>query len=274
MLIPALHLRRYVLATLRTLYRNASQIVPEWNRYISDYRALKKQSAEQSSGSAPSTMPILASYPCFLDRTPGSGRFTRYEYQDSWAFSHLLANPPDKLVDIASSKYFVAFASRVCPVEMVDLRPIVAPGGRVTALKGDIVALPYETGSVEVISTLSVIEHIGLGRYGDELDLLGMQKAAAELSRVLAPGGRLLVAFPTGARSEIAFNAHRILTPEDSIALFPDLLLEDEKYAVGMDAATREKYNVEDEDMLSRESYDRSGRPYAYGCYRFTKQSD
>lgn len=266
------YIRRYVSATLRVLYNDALQIVPEWLRYISHYRAFKKQCAD--AGVSHSAIPVSASYPCFLDRTPGSGRITRYEYQDSWAFSHLLENPPEKLVDIASSKYFVAFASRLCPVEMVDLRPIVSPGGRVTALQGDVVALPYETGSVPVISTLSVIEHIGLGRYGDELDVRGMEKAAVELSRVLAPGGMLLVAFPTGAKSEVAFNAHRILTPDDSIDLFPNLVLEDEKYAVGMSMSERKKYDVENEDLLTRESYDRSGRPYAYGCYRFTKHGD
>ena len=56
---------------------------------------------------------------------------------------------------------------------------------------------------------MHVIEHVGLGRYGDPLDPEGDLKAMAELKRVLAPGGSLLFVAPLG-RPRIMFNAHRI----------------------------------------------------------------
>lgn len=59
---------------------------------------------------------------------------------------------------------------------------------------------------------MHVIEHIGLGRYGDPLDVEGDLKAIREfreLVRVLAPGGSLMVAVPVG-RQRVQFNAHRI----------------------------------------------------------------
>ena len=56
---------------------------------------------------------------------------------------------------------------------------------------------------------MHVVEHVGLGRYGDPIDPDGDLKAVAELKRVLAPGGSLLFVVPTG-RPRLQFNAHRI----------------------------------------------------------------
>ena len=51
---------------------------------------------------------------------------------------------------------------------------------------------------MESISCLSVVEHIGLGRYGDALDPFGTVKAINELKRVLTKGGLLLISVPIG----------------------------------------------------------------------------
>lgn len=57
---------------------------------------------------------------------------------------------------------------------------------------------------------MHVVEHIGLGRYGDPLDPKGDLKAIKELKRVLSAGGNLLFVIPIGGRPRIHFNAHRI----------------------------------------------------------------
>lgn len=69
--------------------------------------------------------------------------------------------------------------------------------------------LPFANGTLRSLSCMHVVEHIGLGRYGDPLDPDGDLKAAAELHRVLAPGGNLLFVVPVG-RPRIVFNAHRV----------------------------------------------------------------
>ena len=56
---------------------------------------------------------------------------------------------------------------------------------------------------------MHVVEHVGLGRYGDPLDPDGDVVAMMELSRVLAPGGHLMFVVPVG-RPRVQFNAHRI----------------------------------------------------------------
>jgi len=57
-----------------------------------------------------------------------------------------------------------------------------------------------------------VVEHIGLGRYGDPIDPLGTMKALRELSRVVAKGGNFYLSLPVG-EEKIFFNAHRVTHP-------------------------------------------------------------
>src|SRR5436853_180080 len=90
--------------------------------------------------------------------------------------------------DIAFRKEFSAFI----PVEFYDYRPANVQLSNLTAEAADLLALPFAEGSVESLSCMHVVEHIGLGRYGDPLDPNGDLKAIAELRRVLAPAGTLL----------------------------------------------------------------------------------
>jgi hypothetical protein len=69
-----------------------------------------------------------------------------------------------------------------------------------------------------------VLEHVGLGRYGDPLDPDGSIKASHELIRVLAPRGQLLLGVPIG-RERVAYNAHRIFCPRTILVWFSELLL-------------------------------------------------
>jgi hypothetical protein len=70
-----------------------------------------------------------------------------------------------------------------------------------------------------------VIEHVGLGRYGDPIDAEGSQRAARELARVLKAGGRLFVSVPVG-RERVCFNAHRVFAPQTIVAYFPKLQMQ------------------------------------------------
>jgi len=88
-----------------------------------------------------------------------------------------------------------------------------------------LLALPFEDGSVASLSCMHVVEHVGLGRYGDPLDPDADLKAMRELARVLAPGGNLLFVVPVG-QPRVMFNAHRIYSYEQVVDAFPNLVLE------------------------------------------------
>jgi SAM-dependent methyltransferase len=162
--------------------------------------------------------------PITNEATAQTGFDAHYIYHTGWAARVLAETRPEQHVDIGSSLYFVSIASAIVPITHYDYRPpaLAMPGVAVGA--ADLLALPFAEGAFPSLSCMHVIEHVGLGRYGDRLDPLGDRKAASELARVLAPGGQLLFATPVG-RPTIAFNAHRIYGHGDVLQLFSSLRL-------------------------------------------------
>jgi predicted SAM-dependent methyltransferase len=127
--------------------------------------------------------------------------------------------------------------------------------------KGSICELPYADQSVKSLSSLHVIEHIGLGRYGDPIEPEAWKKGLSELARVLAPGGQLLIGTPCG-RSRTVFHAHRVFSPQQIIDALPELKLI-EFSLIEDDSAIKWTQNAKIEDA----------RDLNYGCglFRFTR---
>jgi SAM-dependent methyltransferase len=163
---------------------------------------------------------------CPGDRTAQTPFDRHHVYHTAWAVRQLMRHKPAEHVDIASSLYFVALGSAVVPMCHLDYRPPLLTLDNLECGAGDLMALPFASGTVASLSCMHVIEHIGLSRYGDPLDPLGDMKAARELARVLAPGGRFLFAAPVG-RARACFNGHRIYSFEMVRRLFPELTLEE-----------------------------------------------
>jgi SAM-dependent methyltransferase len=160
--------------------------------------------------------------PCLDDRTPGTGFDRHYVYHTAWAMRVLARLRPAEHVDVASSLYFAALASAIVPVRYYEYRPVDLHLPGLTCGQADLLRLPFTDGSVASLSCMHVIEHVGLGRYGDGLDPDGDLKAMAELRRVLAPGGNLLFVAPVG-RPRVQFNAHRIYAFEQVTRAFKGL---------------------------------------------------
>jgi SAM-dependent methyltransferase len=163
-------------------------------------------------------------YPQIHDDTNSTPFDPHYFYTNGWAMRRIVANSPRFHVDIASHNLFADLLSAVVPVVFIDYRPLNVNLDGLVCRAGDILALPYENNSIFSLSSLHVIEHIGLGRYGDPLDPHGTQKALTELSRVLAPGGNFYLSTPIG-RERVCFNAHRIHNAQSICAMVPGLVL-------------------------------------------------
>jgi SAM-dependent methyltransferase len=164
-------------------------------------------------------------FPCLDDRTSHTGFDRHYVYHPAWAARIIRQTNPAFHVDISSTLYFCSIVSAFVPVKFYDYRPadLHLPG--LSSKSANLMSLPFESNSVESISCMHTVEHIGLGRYGDPFDYDGDLKAISELKRVLAKGGNLLFVVPIG-QPKIVFNAHRIYSYDQISSYFADLELE------------------------------------------------
>ena len=219
---------RYQIAALQRGISTWRKDVSSWGRFWRSYKEYKRL--------VPPThlQPALDwLYPCIGDDTGETPIEPIYFYQDAWTFERIVQRRPSAHVDVGSHHKFVALLSKVVPVTMVDIRPLSLPLESLQFRQGSILALPFEDSSVSSISSLCVVEHIGLGRYGDPLDPQGTEKAIAELQRVLAPGGNLWLSMPVSNENVIHFNAGRIFSIEYVLRLLEPLQVVEQAYIVG-----------------------------------------
>ncbi|MHB8501511.1 MAG: DUF268 domain-containing protein [Candidatus Acidiferrales bacterium] len=134
---------------------------------------------------------------------------------------------PSRHLDFGSYLYFASIASAgIADFVYHDLRPYAMPLPGLRSVSVDLTKLPYPDESERSVSCLHVLEHVGLGRYGDEIDSLGDVKAARELSRIISRGGHLIFVVPVNQQPGTVYNAHRQYTYDQVVKeLFPLLHL-------------------------------------------------
>lgn len=201
------------------------------------------------------------SFPKLSDRLAVTPYDSHYLFQDTWAAQRVAEIAPNRHVDIGSRVDYVCFLTAITTVAFVDIRPLVAPIDRLEPVTGSILDLPFADRSLESVSCLHVVEHIGLGRYGDPLDPTGSRRAIAELQRVVAPGGHLLFSTPVG-RPRVCFNAHRIHDPHTLRAWFDELELQE--FGGVDDSGTFRRH---------RELDELAGQSYSCGLFHLTRPS-
>lgn len=167
--------------------------------------------------------------PCLGDWTTHTPFDAHYFFQGAWLARKLVKSAPAKHTDIGSSVLTISILSAFVDTVFVDFRPIEVDLPGLTPLAGNILEISFADDSIPSLSCLHVIEHIGLGRYGDPIDPEGSRKAAAELQRVLGRGGKLYLSLPIG-RERICFNAHRVHAPASVLKMFSALRLVDFSY--------------------------------------------
>jgi hypothetical protein len=106
---------------------------------------------------------------------------------------------------------------------------------------------------------MHTVEHIGLGRYGDEINSDADLLAINELKRVLKENGDLYFVVPVGV-PRVYFNSHRVYSYEMIMDLFSDLCL------INFSLITDKSEFLEnaDSDVVKDQNY-------GCGCFHFRK---
>ena len=151
-------------------------------------------------------------FPILRDKTSLTPFDAHYYFQTIWFLRKIILQKPKRHVDIGSAYQVSGILSLMMKSEFVDIRPIDTKLNNLKIVRGDILHMPYPDNSIPSLSSLHVVEHIGLGRYGDTLDPDGSKKAIKEMVRVVQPNGYIYLSLPIGSY-RICFNAHRIHTP-------------------------------------------------------------
>ncbi|MEN6583084.1 MAG: DUF268 domain-containing protein [Armatimonadota bacterium] len=200
--------------------------------------------------------------PCLGEATADAGFDRHYLYHTSWAARIVADIKPEVHIDISSQLQFSTLVSAFVPVKFYDYRPADIKLDNLTTGAADVTALQFENKSINSLSCMHVVEHIGLGRYGDPLDPDGDLKACVELQRVLNDGGSLLFVVPVG-KPQVVFNAHRIYSYEQVISMFAELELV-EFVMIPDDVNTYPLLNPRPEIVMEQE--------FGCGCFWFQRK--
>ena len=231
----------------------ALMALPAYIRFLADWRLFRMAGGHAT---------VLEIYPCLHDRATETAIDSHYFFQAIWAFKRILSSDPIFHVDVGSDVRFVGMLTTITNVIFVDIRPLQVNLENYEGEKGSILDLPYLDGSIQSLSCLHVIEHVGLGRYGDPIDPQGSLKAAIELQRVLAPGGRLYLSVPIGI-TRVQFNGQRIFSVSDVLTMFNRLRIL-ELSIVNTDGKFTE--NISADNVILQDGH---GNDYGLGMFLF-----
>lgn len=199
------------------LPKNIKRLIP----FLRDYRELKRQVNNQST-----PFMIDRFYPCIDDRFQESGAASgHYFHQDLWTAARIFKNNPRRHVDIGSRiDGFVAHVAAFREIEVFDIRNLSNTIPNIRFIQADIMSDSFNMSDYcDSLSSLHVIEHLGLGRYGDKVDCQGHLKGLKNMLRLLERGGKFYCATPIG-RQRIEFNAHRVFDVQYLLELFQPIL--------------------------------------------------
>jgi SAM-dependent methyltransferase len=252
---------------VKYLYRVASQFFnplrwPSTPRevalFAADARAFVTMARNEGLHTAIEWEPIL------FNRKLNSSFDTHYTYQAAWATRRIVERRPKEHVDVSSQVPFIAQLSAIVPVTMYEFRkPDIELMG-LTLREASLLELPMADRSIDSLSCMHVIEHVGLGRYGDPLDPRGTERALCELCRVVAPGGVLYLSLPVG-RERVVFNAHRVSDAEAIVARVAQEGLRLRAFAL-IDDRGRFHDPARPEDAR--------GNDYSCGCFLFERPGE
>jgi hypothetical protein len=225
--------------------------------YLFGTLRLRKSIAQ--SATAPFALRLL---PVLSDRYLESGIAQgHYFHQDLWAARRIYERQPRRHVDVGSRiDGFVAHLLVFREVDVLDVRELKSTINSLHFRQADLMQpQSVEPASTDSLSCLHALEHFGLGRYGDPIDVDGWHTGLQNLALMLCNGGRLYLSVPIGPQV-IEYNAQRIFVPQTII---------DAAQALGLKLV--EFSYIDDLGYFHENCHvkDAAGCEFGCGCYLF-----
>lgn len=209
--------------------------------------------------------------PCLHDRySEGGSARSEYFLQDLLVARKVAQASPKRHVDVGSRvDGFVAHVASFREIEVLDVRPTTAHVPGVTFRQADLmspnVVEEFGEGYCDSLSCLHAIEHFGLGRYSDPIDVRGHERGIANMARLLKEGGTFYLSTPIG-RERVEFNANRVFDPVRLVAFARECGLELISLTV-----VRPNGNVDDQQLDEKNLLALGTQDYNLGMFLFVK---
>lgn len=199
---------------------------------------------------------------CLGDDRPTTSFDRHYLYHMAWAARKIAEQKPEQHHDFSSHLHFASMVSAFVPTTLYEFRPPNLQLDQLGCATADLTQLPMADESLHSISTMHVVEHLGLGRYGDPIRPDADLAAMAQLKRVLAPGGSLYFVTPVG-KPRLAFNSCRVYGYDQVRHAFDGLDLDE--------FALIEDDHVGGPLIRNADPQRCKDQAYACGCFHFVK---
>jgi len=177
---------------LRSVLRNAGIRPGQLVRALHGWRRYVRQRAEYRRMADSAALPWGPELPMLTEWDESSGALGAYFFQDQLVAGWIHDARPLRHVDVGSRlDGFIGSLSVFREVEVIDIRPQPAIVRNVTFHQLDLMEdLPRAWhAATDSLSCLHTIEHFGLGRYGDPIEVDGHLKGLGQLKRMVKPGG-------------------------------------------------------------------------------------
>ena len=210
----------------RTLWLGAFGL--SWQNVIFGFRGIKQylhnlREIRKQLDSSDSDFALSELYPCLTDRFKEGGTAKgHYFHQDIYVARRVFKTQPERHCDIGSRiDGFVAHIAVFRAIEVFDIRPNMASIENMEFVKLDLMQeLPSEfVNYTDSLSCLHALEHFGLGRYNDAVDINGHLTGLENLYNILKVGGTLHLSVPIGPQ-RIEFDAHRVFAIKSLLKMF------------------------------------------------------
>jgi len=180
-----------------------------WMWFLKDFLKFRSENNTHSERWKIKILPIL------FDKADSAGDVTnQYFHQDLYVAQKIYEVRPQNHLDIGSRlDGFVAHLATFMSVDVLDIRPIEKQIRNINFVQCDLMSDHDVTKKYYSISCLHALEHFGLGRYGDSIDVDGHIKGLKKISEYLECGGTLYFSVPIGTQ-QVFFNAHRVFSIE------------------------------------------------------------